>query len=97
MLTKPPTEQERTAHPTPSVADIRLKNQLGTDAEGHDHYLCPIRQTVYVLDGDTIVHTEDLAERPLGDWMGYVAAARGWARQYYTSDLRTLFERAGLV
>jgi hypothetical protein len=94
MSTKPRTNQERTA-PTP--ADIRQKDHIGIDTDEMDHYLDRVRQTIYVLDGEEIVHREDVTERTVGDWVDYVAAARGWTECHYASDLRTLLERAGVL
>jgi len=72
-------------------------DHIGTDADDMDHYLSRARQTVYVLDGEEIVHTEDVTQRTVADWVDYVAAARGWAECHVASDLRTLFERAGVL
>ena len=94
MATTNPNPEERTA-PTP--ADIRLMDHIGTDSHDMDHYLSRPRQTIYVLDGDRVEHTESVADRTVADWVAYVAAARGWEDCHFVSDLRTLFERAGVL
>jgi hypothetical protein len=72
-------------------------DHIGIDADGKEHYLLRARQTIYVLEGEEIVHTEDVTQRTVADWVAYVAAARGWEECHVVSDLRTLFERAGVL
>jgi len=72
-------------------------DHIGTDSNDMDHYLSRARQTVFVLDGEEIVHTEDVTDRTVADWADYVEAARGWEECHVVSDLRTLLERAGVL
>lgn len=58
---------------------------LGRDAEGGRHHIDPLTQTVYVLE-DGIAHVETLGERPVADWIDYVAAERGWTDCRYQRD-----------
>jgi len=62
---------------------------LGRDAEGGRHHIDPLTQTVYVLD-DGVAHVESLDDRPVADWIDYVAAARGWADCRYERDASDL-------
>jgi hypothetical protein len=66
---------------------------LGRDAEGAHHVYATRADTVTVVDparGERHV-VESLDGDPLGDWMAYVEARRGWAdRRYYDDAMKAL-------
>lgn len=59
----------------------RHKDPLGIDTKGRDHYWCPIRQCVWVDDGE-IAQIERVTD--LGNWVEFVADRVGWESVRYT-------------
>lgn len=59
--------------------------QIGTDRNGAIHYIDPRKETVYVVANDRIKIEQDVSDRSVGEWMGYVEKERGWANRRYSS------------
>lgn len=72
-----------TDYDTPGLKDIAQKPVVGVDSTGAVHYFCTVRQTVFVVDGDTLQHTEDIGECTLTKWIAYVRDKRGWREMRY--------------
>jgi len=85
MSTQTPHRQTGSDRPAPSITAIRAKAQVGTDAQGREHYWCSVRQTLYVLDGDVVAHAEEIRDRPLEDWVAYIEEHVGWDVLYFSS------------
>ena len=70
---------------------------LGTDADGRQHIFRTLTRAVHVVDADTgeRVHVAYIGDRPLDDWMAFVAEdLGGWAERRYGLTLGEMLAAA---
>jgi len=76
MATNATTTQNRTAVRPAYIT-------LGRDETGASHVYRTTDETVHVVADGERTHRQDLGDKSVDEWMGYVDARRGWDQRLY--------------
>lgn len=93
MATKEPIGQE--GIDTPGLRAVREQSQVGVDARGREHYMDSYRQCVWVVEDETVIWRQSLANCELADWVRHIESVRGWETLFWSPG--TMYDRLAEV